>query len=155
MKTSLKLEGAAELAAGLEELKGVTAVNVVRKSLTESLEPVAASAKGRVPVDRGDLQQSIGIGTRLTRRQKGLRQPIVSHNGVEAYVGPGLVGNRYQGAHGHLVEFGTYRTAPRPFMRPAWLSNLTIVFNGLAQSMGENLSRAAKAAAKKALKAKR
>ncbi len=154
MKPTFKLEGAAELHAGLMELQGATAVSIVRKSLQVALEPVAESARGRVPVDRGDLQQSIGIGLRLTKRQRARRVPIVSARGVEANVGPGIKGDKYQGAHGHLVEFGTHQQAPQPFLRPAWRSNLQAVFNSLAQSMGASIARAAKRAARKALKAK-
>lgn len=141
--------------AALLELNGVTAVNVVRKALTESLEPVEASAKGRVPVDEGRTQRSIGIGTRLMKRQKRLNVPIVSAQGVEAYVGAGVVGGRYDGRAAHLIEFGTVHQRPRPFMRPAWISNLQAVFGTLAQSMGAELAKAAKRAARKALKLKR
>jgi HK97 gp10 family phage protein len=155
MIPSLKFEGAKELEAGLMELSGVAATAVVRTALTDSLKPVAASAAGRVAHDTGRLERSIGIGTRLTKRQKGLNRPIVSAQGVEAYVGPGVVGGRYDGRHGHLVEFGTVHMRPRPFMRPAWLSNLQAVFNGLASTMGAELAKAAKRAARKALKARR
>jgi len=155
MKPSLKFEGAKELQAGLMELEGVTALRVVRSALTESLKPVAESARGRVPVREGRLQRSIGIGWRLMRRQKSLNQPIVSASGVEAYVGAGLVGGKFDGRAAHLVEFGTVHSAPHPFMRPAWISNLQAVFNGLSQSMGRNLARAARACARKALKVKR
>jgi len=155
MNPSLKFEGAKEMEAALLELNGVAATNVVRKALTEALEPVAASARGRVPVDEGKTQRSIGVGTRLMKRQKRLNQPIVSHKGVEAYVGAGLVGGKFDGRAAHLIEFGTVHMRPRPFMRPAWLSNLNIVFNGLAKTMGEELAKAAKRAARKALKAGR
>ncbi len=152
MIPNLKFEGAKELEAGLMELEGVTAIKVVRDSLTSSLEPVAASARGRVRHLTGKLGRSIGIGTRLTRRQKGLNEPIVSFQGVEAYVGPGLVGGQYDGRHGHLIEFGTADARPFPFMRPAWQSNLQAVFGGLAKSMTANLAAAVRRCQRKALK---
>jgi HK97 gp10 family phage protein len=155
MIPNLKFEGAKELDEALQELEGAAAVKVVRDSLLESVDPVIQSAKGRVPVDRGDLQQSISAGTRLTKRQRALHQPIVSRKGVEVHVGPGISTNRRGVRHSHLVEFGTYKMAPRPFMRPAWLSNLEAVFNGLAQAMTRNLEAAAKRAAAKARKVKR
>lgn len=152
MIPNLKFEGAKEMDAALMELSGAVAVKVVRQSLVESLKPVADSAKGRAPQDEGKLERSIGVGTRLTRRQRKLRQPIVSAGGVEAYVGPGVVGGRYDGRHGHLQEFGTVNHGPQPFMRPAWISNLQAVFGTLAQSMTKNLARAVRAAQRKALK---
>lgn len=155
MTPSLKLEGAKELEEGLMELQGVTAMGVVRRSLLKAVDPVIQSAKGRAPVDRGDLAKSIDAATRLSKRQRSLNRPIVSAHGVEVYVGPGLKNGGRGVRHAHLVEFGTSHMAPQPFMRPAWLSNLDAVFNGLAQLMGLELAKAAKRAAAKALKVKR
>jgi HK97 gp10 family phage protein len=152
MIPNLKFEGAKELEAGLMELEGVTALKVVRAALGSSLKPVMESAKGRVAHVTGKLMRSIGIGFRLTRRQKSQRQPIVSASGVEAYVGPGVVGGRYDGRAGHLVEFGTSHSRPQPFMRPAWISNLEVVFNSLAAEMKKELAAAVRRCQRKALK---
>lgn len=155
MIPSLKFEGADEMDAGLSELEGVTAIKVVRESLLESVQPVIQSAKGRVPVDRGDLERSIGAGTRLTKRQRSLHQPIVSKKGVEVHVGPGITNNARGVRHAHLVEFGTQHMAPQPFMRPAWQSNLGAVFNGLRQAMERLLAKAVARAQAKAKKVRR
>lgn len=155
MIPNLKFEGADEMDAALMELEGAIAVKVVRESLLSSVQPVIDSAKGRVPVDRGDLERSISAGTKLTKRQKSLHQPIVSRSGVEVHVGPGIMTNARGVRHAHLVEFGTAHMAPRPFMRPAWVSNLQAVFNGLAQAMTANLAKAVKRAQAKALKERR
>jgi len=155
MIPSLKFEGADEMDAAMMELEGAVAMKVVRDSLLSSVQPVIDSAKGRVPVDRGDLERSIGAGTKLTKRQKSLHQPIVAAGGIEVHVGPGIMTNARGVRHAHMVEFGTSTMAPRPYMRPAWVSNLQAVFNGLAQSMTVNLAKAVKRAKAKALKVRR
>jgi HK97 gp10 family phage protein len=149
MTPTWKLEGAKDLEAGLMELEGVTAKRIVSKSLQEALEPVATSAKAKVPVWSGILQRSIGIGARLTKRQRQLRTPIAP---VEAYVGPGIAnkGGRRAVAHAHLVEFGTVHMPPHPYMRPAWQGAIQAVWKRLVSLMSANLERAAARAAKKA-----
>lgn len=149
MTPTWKLEGAKDLEAGLLELEGVTAKRVVSRSLQESLEPVVSAAKAKVAVWSGALQRSIGIGVRLTKRQRSLRKPIAP---VEAYVGPGVAnkGGRRAVAHAHLVEFGTVHMAPQPYMRPAWQSTIQAVFNLLAKKTETNLEKAAARAAKRA-----
>jgi len=154
MTPTLKIEGTQELNDALHELEGAVAVKVVRDSLKTSLQPVLDDATAKVPVRRGRLKRSLGIGTRLTRRQKRVSERIVGTKGVEAYVGAGMVGGRYDGRHGHLVEFGTVHMGPQPFMRPAWAGNVSTVFSRLVAQMRANIDRAVKRAQRKALKAK-
>lgn len=151
MTPTWKLEGAKELEAGLMELEGVTAKSLVRRVLQKVLAPVESAAKAKAPVWRGDLQRSIGIGLRLTKRQRGLKVPIAP---VEAYVGPGVAnkGGIRGVAHAHLVEFGSVHNAPQPFMRPAWQGNVEKVFRLLAKEMSDALAAAARRAAAKAKK---
>lgn len=138
----MRFEGGKELEANLMLLEGVTAKKVVRESLQDALVPVEAAAVQKVRRKTGRLARSIGIGLRLTRRQKSRNVPIVSSTGVEAYVGPGARGGRYDGRHGHLVEFGTRHSAPFPFMSPAWAQNIKAVFDRLAGNMAKKIDEA-------------
>lgn len=149
MTPTWKLEGAKDLEAGLMELEGAVAKRVVSTALQSSLEPVASSARAKVAVWSGKLQASIGVGVRLTKRQRQLRRPIAP---VEAYVGPGIAnkGGRRAVAHAHLVEFGTVHMAPQPYMRPAWQGSIQAVWRLLVSAMSDSLERAARRAAKKA-----
>lgn len=145
MKPSLRLEGAEELDAALKGLEGATAKRLSREAVVHALEPVEKAAIAAAPVRKGDLRNSIGIGTQLTRRQRRLREPIAP---IEGYVGPGVKGGkagRTSGVrHGHLQEFGTAKTAPQPFLRPAWVRNMKTVFDRLGKRLWSNIERNAK-----------
>jgi HK97 gp10 family phage protein len=117
MKASVKLEGFAELEAELERLgKATTQKASLRRAARKALEPVAAAAERMAPRLTGALQLSIGVGTRLTKRQAKLHRKIVRDDraAVEVFVGAGGLAQATQ------MEFGNFKDGPQPFMRPAW-----------------------------------
>lgn len=63
-------------------------------------EAIAAQAKGRVPVDSGNLKRSIHVD------RKGEAEYAVVAGDDDAF-------------YGHMVEFGTSNTPPHPFLIPA------------------------------------
>ena len=138
MTPTLRLEGADELDANLKKLEGLAAEGVAKRAMTSALAPVAAAARAIVAYASGALQRSIGVGAGLTKRQKRQRRPLAR---VEVYVGPGIANKEGKRAvaRAHLVEFGTVKMAPRPFMRPAWAANVATVFGNLAGNMTEEL----------------
>lgn len=138
MKPSLRLEGAKDLEKALSDLEGLAAKKVAVGAMTESLGPVVVDAKAIVQRKTGRLANSIGIGAKLTRRQKRQNRPIAP---VEVYVGPGIAnrGGRRAVAHAHLVEFGTSTARPFPYMTPAWQRNLRRVFDNLTGAMRKRL----------------
>jgi len=72
-----------------------------------AVNPIARAIRKAAPVGpTGNLKRS--ITTRMKRYQQG--------DWFEATVGPKWP----MGAHGHLIEFGTVRQPPRPFVRPVW-----------------------------------
>lgn len=145
MKPSLELKGGRELENNLLAMQGATAKKVVLTALVKVLQRVATSAKAKVARRTGTLANSIGVGTKLTRRQNRLKQPIAN---AEAYVGPGIVGKggRRAVAHSHLVEFGTENMAPRPYMTPAWEGEKQRVFNDLGAAMWNEITKRIKKA---------
>jgi hypothetical protein len=142
MKPSLRLEGTRDLERALSDLEGLAAKKVAIAAMTESLDPVVRDAKAIVRVRSGALRDSIGVGSKLTRRQKRMNQPIAP---AEVYVGPGLAnrGGRRAVAHAHLVEFGTVHSRPFPYMTPAWQRNIRRVFDNLAGAMRARLAKIA------------
>lgn len=130
---SFKLQGSAELKANLAKLKETQAVNLIRASGVEALQPIADAARANAPRRTGYLRASIGVGWRLTRRQSRITS---KESQVEIYVGAGNVPGYVQGgaAHAHLVEFGTQHQEPQPFLRPAWEAMLPQVLPALARS---------------------
>ena len=71
----------------------------VDAALRVAAEQVAQAAKARVPVASGDLRNSIHV-----ERQGG---------------GYAVIAGDDTAFYGHMVEFGTSRTSPRPFLVPA------------------------------------
>lgn len=72
----------------------------VSAAVKEASEHVADEAKMRVPVDTGDLRDAIHV----------------ERGGPATY---SVLAGDSDAFYGHMVEFGTSRTAPRPFMVPA------------------------------------
>lgn len=113
MQTTVKLVGMDEIERKLAQVKGATAKNKVRKVLREAGEPIARKARALAPRDEGDLQESIDVSPILNRSQRG-QHPKGYFADLEMHIGPsGLV-------QGITQEFGTYKAAAHPFMRPAW-----------------------------------
>jgi HK97 gp10 family phage protein len=83
---------------------GLRASRVVRSTA----EAIAETMREMVPVQSGTLQRSI-VAT-------GPDDTPLSTAILEAEIGPS---KRRGGWYGHLVERGTTRTSPRPFVEPA------------------------------------
>src|SRR3546814_5274143 len=79
-------------------------------ALRQGGEPIAKMARAIAPVDEGNLRESIDVSTRLARSQAGDKGALAP---VEMYVGPG------QHPQAITQEFGTFKEAAQPFMRPA------------------------------------
>ena len=112
---SLRLDSA-KLAARLDAIPAEV-VAQLRPALVKSAEEVAANMRALVPVDEGDLRESItvtGPGEETPAYAEGGGKRTASSN--QALVTAGAPKVR----HGHFMEFGTVKLAPRPFMRPAW-----------------------------------
>lgn len=126
----------------LTELKKSTAKNVARRVLTNALKPVEEMAKRLAPVDEGDLRDSITTGTKLAGAAKKEARRTRAADGVTVYTG---TSNR----NGVAREFGSIRSAPQPFMRPAWEANKLRVLNDIQQNMGGEIMKAAQRAGRK------
>jgi HK97 gp10 family phage protein len=111
-RSTVKVEGLRELEKALKELPRATAANVMKRVLVQAGTPVADHAESLAPVRTGKLQKAIGIGGKLTRRQKATSP---KQSKVEVYIGVGR-----SLPQGVFQEFGTVKNGPQPFMRPAW-----------------------------------
>ncbi len=85
MKPTFKVEGFRELERALIELPKATAKASVRRLLKKAAQPIADAGRGNAPEREGNLRESYGVGTRLTRRQ---RKVSKKESEVEVYVGP-------------------------------------------------------------------
>lgn len=121
MKARMQIDTAA-LDKALQALPSQMRSSTYKAAVRAGAREIVKVAKAKAPVDSGELRRSIFA-------QIGRSRP----GGARAVVGfKGAVFRR-----AHLTEFGTARTAPRPFMRPA-----------IAQAFQASISAAAKAMAK-------
>lgn len=137
----VEVTGFKELERALRELPNAVAKGVLRTALKKAGQPVVDAAIAMAPRDTGKLAESIEIKTSLTRRQRRRRRKA---GDVEMFIGPSTAAR-----HGHLVEFGTVKMAPRPFMRPAWDGNKERVLSLFVAEMRKAIDRAVKRLAKK------
>jgi HK97 gp10 family phage protein len=111
--------GVEETLHNLREFPRATGRNTLRRALVKAAQPVAIAARSYVPDDpktpAPDLKSSIDVATQLTRRHRGGKR-----NEVEVYVGPTRVAGRMVLNYASFVEFGTFFTSAKPYLRPAW-----------------------------------
>lgn len=138
----VEVTGFKELEHALAELPKAVAKSVLRTALKKAGQPVVDAAQSLAPRDTGKLAESIEIKTSLSRRQRRRRQKA---GDVEQFIGPST-----KAPHGHLVEFGTVKMAPRPFLRPAWDANKDRVLELFAKEMWTAIEKAARRLARKA-----
>lgn len=144
-RTRFQLEGAGQLDRALSQLPKSLSRGVLRRSLTKAAEPVRDAAQQNVPVRTGELRDSLAVATRLTPSQRRLQTRA---GGVVVYVGASWP----QGAHAHLVEFGTAHSAAQPFLRPAWDQHGAKVLPAFGEEVWQQLDRTAKRLAMQAEK---
>lgn len=115
----IRIEGTEEIKRKLQKLMRLTNRDVVQEALIAGAEIVEEEAKRLVPVDTGNLRDSIGISTEA----KGMNFAHVhlKKGDQVVFVGP-LQGKGlpHDGFYGHMIEFGTMYAAPQPFMTPAF-----------------------------------
>ena len=177
MAVKVKVEGLREVQKALRELpKKSTRRNVLKRVGMRRMEAVAKAARALVPVDQGNLRESISVGTRAkggtagqaafheTLKEGGSRSAASAAaraaqradptgRDVQVFVGP--AGRRGAPPHAHMIEFGTKDFGPEPYMRPAWDREKHGVLRGIENDLWAEIQRAAKRAARKAARAGR
>ena len=147
MVEKVHIEGLSELKTALRELPDATAKNVLRRIMKKRGEPIAEHARQLVPVDQGDLRDSISVGTRLSKTQRRQHRKD-GPDDVEMFIGPG------PHPQAHLQEFGTQHHPAQPFMRPAWDAERMGVLEGLKDDLWTEIEKAAARLARKAARFK-
>jgi len=145
MKFTVKVEGLRELDVALSQFTDAKRRAIGRVALDNGGEIVAKAARALAPRDTGGLAESIDVSGTLSRSQKSEHTKAAEQ---ERFVGPD---SRPQA---HLREFGGDGNAPAPFMRPAWDATKGQVLDRVGDELWVGIEKAAKAAAKKALRVK-
>lgn len=132
-----RIAGFDELEKAFNQLPNAMSKSVLRSALKKSLKPVLATAKRLVRHLSGDLERSLVIGTKLKSTQKSDKRP--------GAVGVFLGAEWPEGAHAHLLEFGTSRARMFPFLRPAWDEHK----DGIPKEVGNEIWRRLRMLAKR------
>lgn len=141
-RQTFKIEGLAELDEALTELPKATARNVLLRVLKKEGQPIADAESALAPKGvTGQLSESPTVGTKLSRRQKGLNK---KESDVEVYIGPTPHPKSVQ------TEFGNAHQAAQPHLRPAFDGNVMKVLDSIKTSLTNEIEKARQRLAKKA-----
>lgn len=154
--TTFSFKGGKELQAALRELGDPKkAKSAARFALRKGAEPIIATAKALVPVDEGNLRESIKQKAGKSRREdtvfqiigidRNVQPPteVARADGSGTYRDPGVAGV------GPIKEFGDPDRPAQPFMRPAFDSRHGRAAVTIRTELGKTIERRAKAAARK------
>lgn len=168
MKSTMHVDGLAELKKNLEQFKKSTARSVLERALKKAAAPVEAAAERMAPVDTGKLKAS--IRTRVIRPNAGKSAYAATmraggskadaaasaRSANRAAAGQGAsakVRVEATAPHAHFAELGTSKQSAQPFMVPALASNKgAIISNIKTELAGEIKKTAARLAKRKASK---
>lgn len=175
MKTSIKIEGLAELDRALSELPKATQRSTLMRVLKESGEQMRSEAERLAPRDTGDLAQSIELSTSIANKvgsaefaavmkAGGTRAEAVGAmrdarraaqgsgklNSAQVYIGPKKASSKRTAIKAMVQEFGSIKQAPQPYMRPAFDATKEAVVRDIGDKLGGAIERAAKRVAARA-----
>lgn len=140
---TVKVEGLRELDEALGALGKAAGKAVLRRVGVKALQPFDAAWRARAPKLTGNLSESGGVGTKLTRRQARLNRKRDDKSSVEVFAGPNDPAAVPQ-------EFGTVDNAAQPFVRPAWDATQDQTLRIVATELGGEIDKTAQRQAKRA-----
>ncbi len=120
------MHGLPELNRKLRGMGEKLGKRVMRNALKAGAQVVVREMKKRVPKKTGGLKKS--IGKRALRRRGGNFAIIIGPRWPE-------------GAHGGLIELGTVKMRPRPFMRPAFAATHKQVTGVFVKKLADGIKK--------------
>lgn len=115
MKMTVKIVGTDRIARNLRAMGKALRRETLVPIIEEELEPMADDMRAGAARGTGEMADSITVGTELSPAQAAIAEPIAE---IEVYAGPGPLPQAVQ------EEFGNVHQEPRPFIRPAFDSNV-------------------------------
>lgn len=153
-RTTVKLSGFKELEKSLGDLSRAAGSAALRRAGLKAMEPMAKLASSLAPDDATtppvDLHTSIGISARARIGRGGL-EGIEKGNRVNIHMGPAFDLERY--ARALVMEFGSYKDAPQPYMRPAFDQDGAAVIERLQPLLRAEIDKVVARAARRAARA--
>lgn len=148
---TMQTQGFAELESALRELgRAVTQKASLRRAMRKAAQPLAALAQAKAP--RGETQTlapSIGVGTRLSKRQAKLHRRMFRDDraAVEMFVGAGPFAAAWN------QEFGNINHRAQPYLRPAWDQDKHALLDRLGTEIRADIDRTLARARRRAARA--
>ncbi|MEG3165541.1 hypothetical protein U1701_13145 [Sphingomonas sp. PB2P19] len=141
---TVKVEGLQELEAALADLPKATGKAVLRRVARQALVPFDAAWRRNANAHRltGSLEESGGIGTKLTKRQARLNKKREGKASIEMHAGP-------NDPAAIPSEYGTVDQPARAFGRPAWATTQDEVLDIVKAELGQAIAAAASRIARK------
>lgn len=167
---TVKAVGFKELEKALGELSRATRKNVAKRALMQAAKPIARQAAGTVRRRTGTLADSIKVVTPENTVGKAEYAAAMSA-GLGKGAASAAMRKARRGAPGQnqvtvliatgqlpqatMIEFGTSKAAPYPYMRPAWDSGKAGALDDITRALESEIAKAAARVRAKALKAKK
>lgn len=164
MNMIVQVSGLAALDRALAELPKATARNVLKRTLEKAAVPIVDEAKRLVPVNTGRLRDSIAASPKIKNKvgsaefasamRAGLgKDAAVSalRSARRAAKGQGSFAEIFVGPSGrkvipyaHIMEFGSVKDAPQPYMRPAWDATKRQALDIIKAELGNEIIKTAR-----------
>lgn len=103
----------------------------IGENAAAALEPIAEDARRLVPVESGDLRDTIRVS--LEYVDEGFT------DGSMVVVGALAAGDARHVFYAHFLEFGTITMRARPFLGPAIAKHQELVFDVLGERIGRDM----------------
>lgn len=136
-RVTVKVEGLKVLDKALGELGKSAGKAVLRRTAKKALQPFDKAWRAKAPHLTGALEESGGVGTKLTRRQAQANRKREGRSSIEMFAGPNDPAAIPQ-------EFGTVDQQAQPFMRPAWDATKDETLNIVKNELGGEIEKTAK-----------
>ena len=139
----MTVEGFDDLQAALLSLGSVARQDgALKRAMTDALGPTAMLAIQMAPRRTGNLKRAIVIsdtaeGSGFNIEGRGADETVTVYLGASYKAGA-------RGRHAHLVEFGTVKSRPYPFLRPAWDQDRDAMVKRLAENLRVQITAAVK-----------
>lgn len=153
-RSTVKLTGFRELEKSLGELSRAAGSGVLRRAGMKAMKPMADLASRLAPDDSTtppvDLHTSVTLSARARVGRGGL-EDMEKGNRANIHMGPAFDLDRY--ARALVMEFGSYKDAPQPYMRPAFDQDGAAVIERLKPLLRAEIDKAVARAARRAARA--
>lgn len=123
MKPTMKLVLSKNLRRNLKAMAGALNRDTLVPIMERNMQPMADDMRAHAARGSGEMADSVTVSTELSPAQAASNVPIAE---IEVYAGPGPLVQAIQ------EEFGNFRQAPDPFIRPAFDGHAKRVMRGIA-----------------------